>query len=319
LLSATENRNAKEARVALVSLEDEVKRLHGGIASQTDRAVRRIQASNAFAAATFAVLAVTLAGLWFTRRRLRRQLPKPSSESSAAGLEKFAARIAHDVLSPLQSVSTALDIAAATQDPEKLRRCERSGKAGLRRVQTVMDGLVDFARADHPPEPATSPAVVSAAVHSVLAELADLARAENIELRAELGAPEAAVDMELRSLQNILRHLVRNAVQYMSDPGERWVRVSVVASPSHVRLEVQDSGAGIPGSELPRLFEPYVRPKGLKKTGLGLGLATVKKLVEAHSGSVSLRPVAGLGACFVVELPRATEGAQTERPPTYLS
>ncbi|HSN27879.1 MAG TPA: HAMP domain-containing sensor histidine kinase, partial [Kofleriaceae bacterium] len=71
------------------------------------------------------------------------------------------------------------------------------------------------------------------------------------------------------------------------------------------RIEVQDTGPGIPPGEDPRIFEPYVQ---LDRTGgsIGLGLATVQRLARAHGGNVGVISPPGRGALFWVELPAAT-------------
>jgi signal transduction histidine kinase len=306
-------------RAAHSGLSRSVSNDHTTSVQNGEHALWRIHAADLFAMWSFALLCLTLAGFAWTWRKRQNTLAIAGVEENHPTLEKFAARIAHDVLSPLQSVSTALEIATNTQDPEKLRRCERSGKAGLRRVQVLMDGLVEFARAEMPPDP-THVASVDAVLNEVLEELSESARNEQVELRVEEVLP-AAVAMEPRVLKTVFRNLVRNAIQYMPDQDsrERWVSVRTRLEDSRVRIEVEDSGNGIPASELKRVFQPYVRPKGAKKTGLGLGLATVRKVVEAHSGSVNVSVGEGQGTCFTVELPRIVDGVSSERPPTYLS
>ena len=76
-----------------------------------------------------------------------------------------------------------------------------------------------------------------------------------------------------------------------------------------MRLEVEDDGPGLPAVLGAQIFQPYVRGPGTGKPGIGLGLATVKKITEAHGGRVDVRSGPGLGCRFGVELPWAPQAA----------
>jgi signal transduction histidine kinase len=103
----------------------------------------------------------------------------------------------------------------------------------------------------------------------------------------------------------VLSNLIRNAIHYAREgPREHRVLVRATSAPPGVRFEVDDTGPGLePGTEA-RIFEPFVR-LGDGGGGIGLGLATVKRLVAAHGGRVGVRSSPGRGCCFWFELPAA--------------
>ncbi len=103
-------------------------------------------------------------------------------------------------------------------------------------------------------------------------------------------------------LRQVLRNLVDNAVQAAAPVGE--VRVVGRVDGAMVELAVEDSGPGVDADTRRRLFEPLITTK---TTGIGLGLALVKRLVERHDGTVAYEPRSGGGARFVVRLPQGTE------------
>jgi signal transduction histidine kinase len=88
----------------------------------------------------------------------------------------------------------------------------------------------------------------------------------------------------------------------MSDAVERQVSVRISESGARWRLEVQDTGPGIPPGQEQRIFEPHVQLDRVPG-GIGLGLATVDRLVKAHGGTLGVVSPPGSGALFWVELP----------------
>jgi signal transduction histidine kinase len=81
-----------------------------------------------------------------------------------------------------------------------------------------------------------------------------------------------------------------------------------------IRFEVEDTGPGLPPAFLPRAFDPYVRGAGTAEPGLGLGLATVRRLVEGHRGRYGVQSRLGTGALFWFELPAAELPAEPSGP-----
>jgi signal transduction histidine kinase len=116
--------------------------------------------------------------------------------------------------------------------------------------------------------------------------------------------------------------LVRNAVKYVAGQPRRHVDVRVHGGgDGRVRLEVEDSGPGIPAEKRGKIFEPFVRLDGARKQpGFGLGLATVKKLVGAYGGDVGVDNASGdAGACFWLSLPRAATAVAAVQPSARLN
>ena len=145
-------------------------------------------------------------------------------------------------------------------------------------------------------------------------DLADLARAavematrEATEKRValELDAPHSVVlDGDQRRLTQLLHHLVGNAIKFT--PGGGRVAVRVTAADGTARLEVADSGSGIPPEEHEHLFKRFYRGAGASEAripGTGLGLAIVKAIVDAHGGTVAVRSAPGEVTSFTVDLP----------------
>jgi signal transduction histidine kinase len=107
-------------------------------------------------------------------------------------------------------------------------------------------------------------------------------------------------------LSSIILNLIRNALKYILDglDSVRYINIRVRDLVNFVRVEVEDNGPGIEPGKLKSIFEPYFRAS-TSRPGLGLGLATVKRFVEAHGGKLGVSSHLGKGSCFWFELPKA--------------
>ncbi len=152
---------------------------------------------------------------------------------------------------------------------------------------------------------------LDAVLAEVAADCAALAREKEVGLRIE---PATGLELACSAgvALSIVQNLVRNAIKYMGSSAVREVTVSTEIAGSMARLHVRDTGPGIPQSRQLTIFEPFIRGPHEDAGGIGLGLATVKRLVEAHGGRVSVSSQLGEGSIFRVDLPLATEADKAE-------
>ncbi|MDY7232815.1 ATP-binding protein [Hyalangium rubrum] len=252
------------------------------------------------------LLAVVVAWLLHREARTRRALFDAHSkflEERAAELEQFAGRVAHDIRNPLSAARMAAELAMrkSTEAParESVTRIIRS----LSRADAITGALLDFARSGARPDPGarTEPRAVIA---DMLGGFAGEAEQVGISLQCE-PVPPVLVSCSTGVYLSLLGNLVRNAIKYMGDAEMRRVTVRVKEEGNFIRTEVSDTGPGIASANLASLFEPYFRGQGVSAEGLGLGLATVKKLAEGHGGRVGVTSERGQGSTFWFELRRA--------------
>jgi signal transduction histidine kinase len=220
-----------------------------------------------------------------------------------ADLENFAGRVAHDIRSPLASVYLAVGLAGRhTGDPRAHGALDRATRT-LQRVGQLVDDLLVFAGASALPCE-RSEAEVPEVVHDVVETMGFAANEKEIDLRLEEPCA-ATVACSPGVLTSMVSNLVANAIKYLGDAPVKRVTVRARPLGSRTRIEVEDTGPGVPRELWGRIFDPYVRAACTKTPGLGLGLATVRRLAEAHCGSVGIESEVGSGSVFWVELPNA--------------
>jgi signal transduction histidine kinase len=256
-----------------------------------------------------AALAATLAVTVVRRNAALLEEHGRMQEERARELDQFASRVAHDVLSPLSTVTLALGQTKRHVHEEAVVRNLSRAEASVRRVRTIVDGLLAFARAGARPEAGAS-TDAREVVTGIVEELRPDAAAERIEIVAEPLVP-ARVACTAGVLSSVIANLLRNAIKYMGDAATRRITVRSLERDGVVCFEVEDTGPGLPREMHEAIFESYVRIAGTSRSGLGLGLATVKRLVLAHGGKFGVRSRPGEGATFWFDLPRA-RGAAAE-------
>jgi signal transduction histidine kinase len=217
-------------------------------------------------------------------------------------LDAFAARVAHDLRGPLSTPLLVLQRLAADlgSGAKQLPLIDR-GVRSLKRADSLIRDLLLFARASAAPEPgahASLPEVVSGAVQDTESEATRAGVSIDV---AEL--PRRDLCCAPGVLSSIVENLLSNAIKYMPPARDRrLVFVRASDADDRVRVEVSDTGAGISADLQKTLFDPYVRGDSTRP-GLGLGLATVKRLVQSHGGKVGLESQVGVGSVFWFELP----------------
>jgi signal transduction histidine kinase len=215
---------------------------------------------------------------------------------------QFAGRVAHDVLSPVAPVQLFLDLAASKGlDNPAVARGLPVARSALKRLVSTVDGLLEFAKAGaQAPEGAACDAreVVRGVVND---QRSDAERQQVVLHVSEL--PEGQVRCASGVLASVLSNLIRNAVKYMGDAEVRQVTIRALRDGARMRFEVADTGPGIAPRWHRTIFEPLVRLPSEVGEGIGLGLATVRRLVVGHGGQVGMESAPGRGSRFWFSLP----------------
>ncbi len=207
--------------------------------------------------------------------------------------QEFTANASHELRTPLTAIHTSCELLAAdhTLSAKSAQRVAAIAKAA-RRMNTEIEALLLLAREQTPGENQTVSIadIVNDTLEPYRAEL----HARGLALELDI-APDAVLTLNLRALQLVLSNLVRNAIQYTTQ-GRVTVRYRDGA------LQVIDTGAGIPESQLGKIFERYYRADDASPGGMGLGLAIVKRLCDQFGWRIQAASVVGHGSTFTLRL-----------------
>jgi signal transduction histidine kinase len=216
--------------------------------------------------------------------------------------------VTHELRSPAAAASSLLEVldrVGPEERPALIDRARQRITGMLRLIEDLLD-LHQLDLGTTKVEAASVP--VAAAVEAAVDEYAALARERGVTVRVELAADLPPVQANTRYLEFTVSNLLANAIQYNRPAGS--VTVSALVTGAFLEVEVADTGIGIPGSDLPHVFDVFYRGDEAKKTSRlapGLGLSLVKRLVEAQGGTVRVESTLGRGSRFVFSVPIATE------------
>jgi len=218
----------------------------------------------------------------------------------------FVANVSHELKTPLTSISGyAETLLTDTPDPETTRRFLSTIASNARRMQRLVDNLLDLARLEGGRwQPEREPIDVAEAARDTWDALRDGSRAVAVDFAVEVADGADTVLADGDAIRQVLTNLLDNSLRYTPRGGRIICRSRVEGD--GVAISVADNGSGIVPEHLPRIFERFYRSdpsRSREEGGTGLGLAIVKHLVEAHGGRVSAESSRGVGTTITCWFP----------------
>lgn len=231
-------------------------------------------------------------------RRLQEQLARHERLSS---LGRMVASLAHQIRTPLSSALLyASHLEQGGLSVEQQQRFAGRLKDRLNELEHQVRDMLVFARGDLPLEDRLSPTQLMAALRA-----AAETRLQGARVRWQCDVRGGVLLCNRDTLVGALLNLIENALQ--ASPDEPRLKIHLYARGALMHVSVSDSGVGIDAVTLARLGEPFFTTKA---TGTGLGLAVVKSIARAHSGTLALRSRPGRGTCATLRLPLLPEPAR---------
>lgn len=235
-------------------------------------------------------------------------LHQARAEAERANRSKsaFVAAASHDLRQPIQAIATFLAVLKMTAREAESQRIIKSIEECLRAASDLLDALLDVSRFDSGVLKA-EPRVVAVGdlLERVEAAFADRARDKGLDLR--FVASSALVYTDPTLMSEVIGNLVSNAIRYTERGG---IVVGCRRRASKLRVEVWDTGVGIPADQQQRIFEEFYQianPARDRKRGLGLGLTIVDRIARLLDAPLEVRSEPGKGSVFAIEVPLAEE------------
>ena len=232
---------------------------------------------------------------------------------AVAGAEKeqvqFIADVSHELRTPLTVLRGSLEVALEEErPPEEYRDVIGNALLEVRHLARLSQNLLFLVRGQ---SGRVTLSFANVDITRLLSEIGKnvqpAASDRGLELSVSLPDEPVRAFVDSDRFQQVFHNLLENAMRY-TEPGGT-IRLALSAAPGEARMEVADTGIGIPPADLPYVFERFFRSDRARRAysgGSGLGLSIVRWIVEAHKGSVSIESTVGKGTAVTVALPLIT-------------
>jgi len=238
------------------------------------------------------------------RREVQAQLRRAREDADSANQAKsrFLATASHDLRQPLQTLALLNGAMRLGTAEPAMTDALLQQESAIDAMARLLNALLDISKLE---SGAIRPEITDFTVSTVFArmrsEFAQLAAQKGLELKIE--SCDDCVQSDPSLVNQVLRNLISNAIKYTR---EGWVLLRCRPDQAIVRLEVLDSGIGIPAADLPHIFEEFYQvgvPSNASRDGYGLGLSIVRRIIDLLGISVEVRSDPGKGSVFSVALP----------------
>jgi signal transduction histidine kinase len=220
--------------------------------------------------------------------------------------QQFIADVSHELRTPLTVLRGTLEVALEEERPaEEYREAIGNALLEIRHLARISQNILFLARGESGRVTLSfSNQDLARFVAEVTRELQPAATDHDLELSVDVPASPVIAFVDPGRMQQVLHNLIENAMRYTPPGGSVRVRLSTTSS--EARIEVRDTGVGIPEADLPFVFERFFRSDRARRAytgGSGLGLSIVRWIVEAHKGTVEIESDLDRGTTVTVRLP----------------
>lgn len=246
------------------------------------------------------------------RHRIQRELhaAREAAERANQAKSRFLATASHDLRQPLQALSLLNGtLRRMVRDPDVAEALAQEEQA-INAMARLLNALLDISKLESGAiRPEVTDFKVATLFEELRAEFASLAANKGLQLQVETSTDQVRSDPAL--VGQVVRNLLSNAIKYTR---AGWVRLRCLRELSSVRLEVLDTGVGIPPQELDRIFDDFYQigvSTNTSREGYGLGLSIVSRIVNLLGAKLHVQSEVGRGSTFSLELPASPAATET--------
>jgi signal transduction histidine kinase len=215
--------------------------------------------------------------------------------------------VTHDLQAPLVAVQSCISYVLDGYAGEVVEEQKEWLQRGSRRIDNLLlliTDLLDIPRIELGQlKQEMAELSLNEVISNSLAGLDILAEKKGLKFLVELPEKSPLIIGSSRRLQQVVTNLTNNAISYTKE-GE--IKIRLFEKEDEIKVEVIDTGIGIPPKDLPRLFDEFYRGSNVESKGSGLGLSIARRIIGAHGGKIwaeSPNPETGLGSKFVFTIP----------------
>jgi signal transduction histidine kinase len=234
------------------------------------------------------------------------------AEAASRAREEMLAVVAHDLRNPLNVVMMTTQLFVDTQ-PSGEKRDQLAGVIlrSAQRMNRLIEDLLEVVRVENGNMKLNVEKVSAASLLAQAAEMFQTTAAEKgISLRVEAAPPSLAVSADSERIMQVLSNIVGNALKFVSRGASVVLKCELKGT--EAIFSVADSGPGIDGEDLDKLFEKFWQRRRTDRRGVGLGLAIARGIVEAHGGRIWVESRIGDGSTFYFSLPAVIQSEELE-------
>ena len=247
---------------------------------------------------------------------VRERTARAEAETANRLKDEFLATVSHELRTPLNAIIGWCHMLGQGKSDEAtfaraLKTIERNAKLQAQLIEDILDvSRIITGKVRLNTRPVDMAAVINAAIDSL--QLAS--EAKNIKLEVRVDPSARHTNGDVTRLQQVVWNLLSNAIKFTPEGGSVAIRLE--RQGHNARITVSDTGQGISNQFLPFIFDRFRQADGSstrRQSGLGLGLAIVRHLVELHGGTIEAEsPGDGLGSMFTITLPLAQQGREVQ-------
>jgi signal transduction histidine kinase len=222
---------------------------------------------------------------WIVRRAtqlIQRQQEQLVEAETMATVGEMASAIAHNLRNPLASIRSSAEIAIEEEASPLVQEIAQGIILAVDRLEQWIRELLVYVR---PLPHARMPVQLNSIIQNVLQDMQIAMSNQHVKLLVDLTEPLPPLSADASLLQQACHSVIVNALEAMPNGGTLTIRSLLSTNGKWIRLDMRDSGAGIPQDQLDKIFRPFFTTK---RKGLGVGLSLVKRIVERHGGTIVL-------------------------------
>lgn len=238
--------------------------------------------------------------LWIVRRAAKvivQQQAQLVEAETMVVIGEMSSAVAHAIRNPLASIRSSAEFSLGEKNLDVIQGTARDIIIEADRLSSWTKEMLAYAR---PAYEKLRPMQINDVIQTSLDIIAHKLKKQGILVKCDLEIPLPKISGDAGPLRHLLTCLLTNAMEAMPDGGELYIKNRFIEDQGFIKMEITDTGKGIPKEQLKQVFEPFFTTK---RTGTGVGLPLVKRIISRHRGTIDLDSTEGNGTTISFTIP----------------